>query len=69
MWKIYRGPSIGVRHRKGTYWSVSLVVAAVVAVAALLILGLSDGRGSGANHEEPSRGWSWGHSQLHQHGR
>jgi len=43
MWKIYRGPSIGVRPRKGTYWSVSLVVAAG-AVAALLILGLSDGR-------------------------
>ena len=46
MWKIYRGPSIGVRHRK--YWSVSLVVAAVVAVAALLILGLSDGRSAQA---------------------
>src|SRR5215210_6359962 len=46
MWKMYRGPSIGVRHRK--YWSVSLVVAAVVAVAALLILGLSDGRSAQA---------------------
>src|SRR5919112_3576237 len=48
MWKMYRGPSIGVRHRKGTYWSVSLVVAAVVAVAALLVLGLSDGRAAQA---------------------
>ena len=48
MWKIYRGPSIGVSHRKGTYWSVSLVGAAVVAVAALLVLGLSDGRSAQA---------------------
>jgi hypothetical protein len=48
MWKIYRGPSIGVRHRKGTYWSVSLVVAAVVVVAALLVLGLPDSRSAQA---------------------
>jgi hypothetical protein len=47
MWKMYRGPSIRVRHRKGTYWSVSLVVAAG-AVAALLVLGLSDGRSAQA---------------------
>src|SRR5215211_4902693 len=47
MWKMYRGPSIRVRHRKGTYWSVSLVVAAG-AVAALLVLGLSDGRSARA---------------------
>src|SRR5215218_10364896 len=46
MWKIYRGPSIRLRHRK--YWSVSLAAAAVVAVAALLILGLSDGRSAQA---------------------
>jgi hypothetical protein len=45
MWKMYRGPSIRVRHRK--YWSVSLVVAAG-AVAALLVLGLSDGRSAQA---------------------
>src|SRR5215212_355943 len=45
MWKIYRVPSIRVRHRK--YWSVSLVVAAG-AVAALLVLGLSDGRSAQA---------------------
>src|SRR5215208_8028710 len=48
MWKMYRGPSIRIRHRKGTYWSVSLMVAAVGAVAALLILGLSDGRSAQA---------------------
>src|SRR5215210_4336044 len=48
MWKMYRSPSIRVRHRKGTYWSVSLAVAAVVAVAALLLLGLSDGRSAQA---------------------
>src|SRR5215207_2377801 len=45
MWKMYRIPSIRVRHRK--YWSVSLVVAAG-AVAALLVLGLSDGRSAQA---------------------
>lgn len=45
MWKIYRVPNIRVRHRK--YWSVSLVVAAG-AVAALLVLGLSDGRSARA---------------------
>jgi hypothetical protein len=45
MWKMYRVPSIRVRHRK--YWSVSLVVAAGV-VAALLVLGLSDGRSAQA---------------------
>jgi len=48
MWKMYRGPSIRIRHRKGTYWSVSLMVAAVGAVAALLVLGLSDGRSAQA---------------------
>ena len=47
MWKIYRGPSSRVRHRKGTYWSVSLVVAAG-AVVALLVLGLSVGRSAQA---------------------
>src|ERR671910_3629608 len=47
MWKMYRGPSIRVGHHKGTYWSVSLVVAAG-ALAALLVLGLSDGRSAQA---------------------
>src|SRR5215203_7027104 len=47
MWKMYHGPSSRVRHRKGPYWSVSLVVAAS-AVAALLVLGLSDGRSAQA---------------------
>src|SRR5215212_11482359 len=47
MWKIYRRPSIRVRPRKGTYWSVSLVLAAG-AVATLLVLGLSDGRSAQA---------------------
>jgi acid phosphatase type 7 len=45
MWKMYRGPSIRVRHRK--YWSVSLVLA-TGAVATLLVLGLSDGRSAQA---------------------
>jgi hypothetical protein len=45
MWKMYRGPSIRIRHRK--YWSASLVVAAG-AVAALLVLGLSEGRSAQA---------------------
>src|SRR5215210_364701 len=46
MWTMYRGPSIRVRYRK--YWPVSLAVAAVVAVAALLVLGLSEGRSAQA---------------------
>src|SRR5215203_1178779 len=45
MWKMYRVPSIRVRQRK--YWSASLVVAAG-AVAALLVLGLSEGRSAQA---------------------
>jgi hypothetical protein len=46
MWKMYRGPSIRVRQRK--YWSVSLLVVAAGAVAALLVLGLSDGQSAQA---------------------
>ena len=45
MWKMYRVPSIRVRHRK--YWAAFLVVAAG-AVAALLVLGLSAGRSAKA---------------------
>jgi hypothetical protein len=45
MWKMYRGPSFRFRHSK--YWSASLVVAAG-AVAALLVLGLSEGRSAQA---------------------